>query len=544
MGIFAEAFRGTKPRISIKIMLTMLLLVIPLNLICLVSVLEYIGHYEERTQAGLQNLTDVFMNTIDAQAERANLFLYDLVSESPECAALERWEKGTPEYENAKYQCYRHLSGQLDQEKVISGYYVIPKKSGESILSTHAFLPYRKELEGYVTDTSQCDNRWHVRTLGSGKVMIRSTSARGFYYGAVLDLRSREKELEAMGGYESRQAFFSEEPAAKNPGWILASTCSDKTGLYLTLQADRRESLRGVSFYHQLMIAAAFVLLLAAPLSYRYLQRQVVFPLRRLNEAFGKVEGGDRRFTLAIAADTVEFQEAYDSFNRMVASMEDLRLDVMEKELEKKQLELDNLRLQIRPHFLMNTFNLIYFLLRSPEGMEKARELILYLSDYFRYLLRGDNNRERFDKELSLIEGYVDTAKLRYPGRLSFTSHIEPEVRVVLVPPLLIHNFVENVVKHSLTLMKHVHMDLTAFCQEGRAVFEISDDGNGMSPGMVRIINTGDWEDAEGEGHVGIRNAVRRLEALYGEEGRVQVSSQLGEGTLVRISFPCETKEP
>lgn len=58
---------------------------------------------------------------------------------------------------------------------------------------------------------------------------------------------------------------------------------------------------------------------------------------------------------------------------------------------------------------------------------------------------------ELFDKELALIQGYVEVTQIRYPDGLSIIYDIDPEIRLVRVPPLLIHNFIENVVKHALS---------------------------------------------------------------------------------------------
>ena len=80
----------------------------------------------------------------------------------------------------------------------------------------------------------------------------------------------------------------------------------------------------------------------------------------------------------------------------MADRIQDLKIEVYEKELDRKQMELSNLQLQIRPHFLLNTFNLIYTL--AQRGQEKdVQQVILYLSDYFRYLFRSGRNLEIFE---------------------------------------------------------------------------------------------------------------------------------------------------
>ncbi len=97
------------------------------------------------------------------------------------------------------------------------------------------------------------------------------------------------------------------------------------------------------------------------------------------------------------------------------------------------------------------------------------------------------------------------------------------------MPPLLIHNFVENVVKHALTVGKCVHILLAAHYENGWIEFEISDDGNGMSQEQAEKINQRAWEEKE-EKHMGIRNAIRRIEQLYGSSASVKVYSVKEKG--------------
>ena len=538
-----------KPRLTVRIVLLVFLMVVPLNLTALISALGFFRHYTQQTRAGLQNLADVFMTTVDNQTERADLFLYNLVSHNQDLASLLKEEKGSPAYENARYHLYTTLYDQLSQENMIIGYFLIPP-TGDRILSARVFFQGRQEMEGVLANLSGCDNRWHVLRTRSGPVLMRIALSKGIYVGAVVDLFSREKELMELVDYDSAQVHFYEvgiplRPDAEDyreiPGRVGAKARSGRCDLCLSLDVSQKESFRAISLWNLLLLIVAFLFLGAAPVIYVYLKRHVVHDLSSLNQGFERIEEGDRTYLLTKEADTLEFQEAFYSFNRMVESMEDLRLDIMEKELEKKQMELDNLKLQIRPHFLMNTLNLMYFLLRSPEGMEKCRGLILYLSDYFRYLMRNDSDMEPFDKELSLIEGYVESALLRYPGGLSIRFEIDPQVRLALVPPLLIHNFIENVVKHALKVGECVHIVLRASLgqEEQRAVFVISDDGIGMNREQVELLNRGSWKEMGGE-HVGIRNALRRLDALYEGKAKVVFDSRIGEGTVVTISIPAK----
>ena len=532
-----------KQSVTLKIFWIILLLVLPLNIISILSSLELFDRYAQQIQLSMKNLTDVYMNTIDFHTEKADLYLYELLNNDLECAILKNPYSSDFEYENAKYRCHNTLSDQMAREEIVSGYFLLTAgERSDCILALKSSLSDSESLQTYINTSSNCDNKWHLVSLDGQTLLLRLASEKNFYYGAIVNLDTIQEEMKSQGTYDSPNIFFTEKDPETDPEHLLASSASSRMDIVLNMEVSRKECYKGLPYLNQIFIVFAFLLVIAVPLIYFYMRKLVIRPLNELNQGFHEIQMGNRTYTIQVPASTPEFQEAYHSFNEMVTSMENLRIDNMEKELEKNKLELDNLKLQIRPHFLLNTFNLMYYLLKAPDGVDAARKLILYLSDYFRYLFRNDHDVELFDKELALIQGYVEVTQIRYPDGLSIVYDIDPEIRLVRVPPLLIHNFIENVVKHALSAGKCVHIVLAAHYEKGWVVFEISDDGNGMPPELVEKINHRTWTDTDQE-HLGIRNSIRRIEYIYGKSASVTVESELGEGTTFTISIPYELEE-
>lgn len=529
-----------KQSVTLKIFWIILLLVLPLNIISILTSLELFNRYAQQIQLSMKNITDVYMNTIDFHTEKADLYLYELLNNDLECAILKSPYSSDFEYENAKYRCHNTLSDQMEREEIISGYFLVAGgKHTDCILALKSDLTDFESLQIYINDSRNCDNKWHLASINGQNLLIRLASEKNFYYGAIVNLDSVQAEMKHQGRYDSQTIFFSENTPNTDKEHILASSVSSRMDVVLSMEVSQKECYRGLPYLNQIFIAVAFLFVIAVPLIYIYMRRLVIQPLNELNKGFHEIKTGNRTYTILKSASTPEFQEAYHSFNEMVTGMENLRIDNMEKELEKNKLELDNLKLQIRPHFLLNTFNLMYYLLKAPDGVNAARKLILYLSDYFRYLFRNDHDVELFDKELALIQGYVEVTQIRYPDGLSIIYDIDPEIRLVRVPPLLIHNFIENVVKHALSAGKCIHIVLAAHYENGWVTFEISDDGNGMPAEFVEKINHRSWTETDQE-HLGIRNSIRRIEYIYGKSASVTVESELGEGTTFTISIPYE----
>lgn len=188
----------------------------------------------------------------------------------------------------------------------------------------------------------------------------------------------------------------------------------------------------------------------------------------------------------------------------------------------------------------MNMFNLLYSFAQI-ENYQDIQKLALYLSEYFRYLFQSGKELQPFHQELNLIKRYMEIAALRYPDCCDVVYEIDPEALEVEIPPLLIHNFVENIFKHIVNYDKKLHLRIEAYTDGDEAIFLIADDGPGMEPQMVESINHGMFAKKEDDRiHVGIENSYRRMKYFYGDKGNLTVESELGQGTCFSVVIPIK----
>ncbi|MCC2685039.1 MAG: histidine kinase [Paenibacillaceae bacterium] len=203
-------------------------------------------------------------------------------------------------------------------------------------------------------------------------------------------------------------------------------------------------------------------------------------------------------------------------------------------------MEAAFLQSQIKPHFLYNVLNTIMAL--SFTDAEKSRELVSHLADYLRgsFSFRDMQKAAPFGKELELIRHYVDIETARFMERLRVEYEVEEEMLPVKLPPLLIQPLVENAIRHGVGGRKSGGSVRIRAFREGRdAVFEVSDDGVGMTPEQLTAATTAADEpptQPSGKMSVGMQNIRKRLRYMYGAEMRVQ--SREGEGTTVTVKVP------
>ena len=324
---------------------------------------------------------------------------------------------------------------------------------------------------------------------------------------------------------------------------LSVSCVPEKANLLIQLVVPKSEAYFRLPWIQLLCIVLMILYVLLIPVLILNLDRLVVQPLKAIRDAMILLKGGDQDYRIPYRKASEEFLVIDETFNDMADRLKTLKIENYEKELARQRMELRNLQLQIRPHFLMNMFNLLYSFAQI-ENYQSIQKLALYLSDYFRHIFQNGKDLQPFEREFMLIQKYLEISELRYPDWFEVVYDVDPEALEVEVPPLLIHNFVENIFKHVMNYEQKLHIRLEAYVDGEEAVFTVSDDGPGMAPEMVENINNGVFpHEKEGRIHVGIANSYRRIHYFYGDRGKLSVESMPGEGTCFQIIIPREADD-
>ena len=174
------------------------------------------------------------------------------------------------------------------------------------------------------------------------------------------------------------------------------------------------------------------------------------------------------------------------------------------KELEAENIrqQLESLRYQINPHFLMNTLNNIHALVDLDP--EKAKESIEVFSKMMRVLLyEGNAPTIPLAKELDFIEHFISLMRLRYPEDAVRIEASFPEACPdAAVPPLAMASFVENAFKHGISYAADSFISIKVELLDGRVLFECA--------------NSSHPSEDSGQHGIGLENVRKRLSLLYG----------------------------
>jgi sensor histidine kinase YesM len=206
---------------------------------------------------------------------------------------------------------------------------------------------------------------------------------------------------------------------------------------------------------------------------------------------------------------------------------------VVEEDAE--SYEFAFLHAQIKPHFLYNSLNVISSLCRI--NPEKAREMILDLSDYMRYLFdtSKDNKIITLSQELECVKAYVRIEQSRFVDKLD-VEYLIGNKKNFRIPSLTIQPIVENAIVHGIRKKKEMGK-IIVIVEEKEEFYNIlvSDNGIGIDESEVEKLLKDNWEKGSS---IGINNVNNRLIKYYGEG--INIKSSIGEGTVVSFKIPRE----
>ena len=280
------------------------------------------------------------------------------------------------------------------------------------------------------------------------------------------------------------------------------------------------------------IIAFTLILVLFLFLSY-YIPLSITSPIRRLTQVTDQVAKGD----LTVRSDVtggVEAQVLSDSLNTMIDKINELLEQVKTEQIRLRKAEFELLQSQINPHFLFNSLNTISYFCR--EKPEKARELLLALSSYFRSMLEDTDYMVTLDTELEHVKAYTMLEEARFEKRLSIEINADPEALRSCVPNLILQPIVENAVHHgAMQREKGVGKVIVNVKREERSTrIDVIDNGPGMDYRIVQSLYGGEKVEHTG---IGMMNVQQRLISLYGKSYGLQIVTS-EEGTDVRMNIP------
>jgi two-component system LytT family sensor kinase len=119
-------------------------------------------------------------------------------------------------------------------------------------------------------------------------------------------------------------------------------------------------------------------------------------------------------------------------------------------EKEKTQVQFDNLKNQLNPHFLFNALTSLNSLIF--ENQVLASQFLQHLSKVYRYVLQNkDKNFVTVQTELDFIQNYVFLLSTRFESALTISFKVHDHSKDKAIVPVTLQILIENALKHNVT---------------------------------------------------------------------------------------------
>lgn len=292
-----------------------------------------------------------------------------------------------------------------------------------------------------------------------------------------------------------------------------------------------------------LAIAVAVILIISLLFSGR-----ISTPARQLKRAMEGVRSGELNTRVEIRSGD-EMEYLGESFNQMVETLSDTIQEVYVAQICQRDAELNALKMQIQPHYLYNTLDMIRMSALDQDDTKTAR-LIESLSRQLRYMMGTHQDRVTLRQELDNLQEYGVLMSTRSEGRIRIRMEAADRDLGLYVPKLLLQPFVENAVKHGLKNKPEGGTILIEAVRLPDALqIMIFNDGIPFEADRLEhirnFLETSDVgaQDKTGIVSVGMKNTYDRIKINCGREYGFTLDSDEYMGAVVTIRLPIWKEE-
>ena len=448
--------------------------------------------------------------------------------------------------------------------------YVVHAASGECsayikniLIEEKAFLRNRDEI---------FDN-WKLVTLDEGMYMVRFITTGDSVLGAwaslprlldsfrqslpeecvvcMLDEDHQLLQTDLFPNYQydaAAETHYQEYKTKDGASYIVNVYKTPYSDCYLALFAPvSLVDSRLLPVYRGALVIALVIIAAVAVIAVT-LKRVIDVPLLPLKQAASLLQNGEKGAVhLTTESRCREVQQLFRASNSLLSDIQTLEERIYEEKLAQSRLELQFLKSQITPHFLINCLNAFSYLAASPEETDRAaaQRLTQTLSQHIRYSFVSAEMIP-LSQEFDHLENYLELACIRYPGSMAYDLNLPKECRTAQIPPMTLLTLCENSVKHNLIMGEWLKIRVSAELTEWKGNPSIHicylDNGTGYPPEMLEHCNhiLEHPEDVRDGHHIGIYNIVKATSLLYREKAVFLFSNEPDAGARVDLYIPAE----
>lgn len=540
-----------------------ILLIVPL-LIGIAVVMWYTGKaVRDQLYEGNENLVAVYTEKLDESLSGMDRFLRVFPEQNIDLSVLAVSEDDTKRYFSKTALMAELRKTVLTYDGAADGMFILTRGKEEVFLSSVGSSGNHQE-EALIRDIARGrlaaggpknGTGWRWKRIGEENYLLNIVTNGFSCVGAWIRINNLLGPLENIDLGEGGGVFVSAQDGTmlSSAEWLAEkSSVQSETG-YLQIGCHSKASditvqviisenvVRDKVLPIQWFILGVFGVILLIVLAVAYLfERQVRRPVTTVAAAMRRIREGDFSMRIAERNSIREMRDVSESFNDMSERIETLTRDVYERTIQEQKTRLQYLQLQIKPHFILNTLNLIYSFAEIGRT-DIIQKLTLSMVEYFRYNFVNTSDFVPLRGEVRHVENYLEIQEMRFPGAFCYKEEIDQTLLDMLVPPLILQTFVENSIKYAMDDERERQVELYIgrdAQREGFVNICIADNGEGYPEEILDKFRKEQPLSEDSKKRIGIQNVRKRLQLLYGDKASIILENLPNGGARTVLILP------
>lgn len=413
----------------------------------------------------------------------------------------------------------------------IKDYFLSKKRSKNKYEDIYTWQSFKMDDDRYLYHLLEYENRKFISliavddillplqkmNLGDKGTLIIENDANGFLFGSTKDL--------------NKKSIFTSH--------LVFDQKDTKLPFSLYVSVDHFSAFERTVIAQFVLVLATIIISLILFLILGYFRTKVLSPIQQFSKNLSEINKNNGKIDLS--SSIIELEQANEQFKGLMGEINKLKIDSYEQEFEKKQIQMDFMKLQIKPHFYLSCLTTIHSMAEM-QMYKEIKKMTISTSNYFRYLFQTNQNYVRLEDEINHIKDYLGIQKLLHAHSFKFDIQIEPSIEDAMVPPLMIQTFIENIDKHAVSLDEQINIKLDIHSKhiENKKwiIITLDDNGPGFPAEILDKLQCHMLLTTENGNHIGINNVIQRLRLLFEEEFHIEFSNTPDGGAMIQIMIP------
>lgn len=331
--------------------------------------------------------------------------------------------------------------------------------------------------------------------------------------------------------------------------YLLTTIKQDYTGWKLSSIIPRESLIKGIYEIRALIVNIGLTCMLIALMLAYVVTLSISRPIKRLKDSMEVVDHNNLSVTYEDKMRD-EVGVLGEKFNHMLGRIKNLIDTVYEVELGKKeemilrkQAELDALQMQINPHFLYNTLDIIRWkVIALEKGESEASRMIDAFSDLIRMGTKKSSNLVKISEEIEHIKLYLEVIKFNTKINLEAGFDIQDERLLdCSITKLSLQPLIENAVVYGFAKNTgQARITIKVWQEENDILIAVTDNGRGIEESALEAIKKDIYSKDNPKGSIGLRNVDSRIKLNFGDEYGIEIDSVQETYTTVTVRIPRE----